>query len=256
MSEWQFIDVRREGRVAVITLDRPEVMNALHYPAHCELAAAFDNFASDPEQWVAIITGAGERAFCAGHDLNAGTELKAPESGFAGLTSRFDMSKPVIAAVNGIAMGGGFETALACDIIVAADHAAFALPEPRVGLVALAGGVFRLPRAVGLMRAMEIALRARRVSAAEGQSLGFVSQVVPQAELMASAMAIAEELCLSSPMALRATKEAILRGYDDTLDAAMGAQWTYPAMVTLFESDHVVEGPKAFTEKRKPNWSI
>lgn len=259
MTGFEFIDVRRDGRITIITMDRPQVMNALHLPAHRELASAFDAFAADPGQWVAIITGAGERAFCAGNDLKyqaAGNALEAPESGFAGLTSRFDLFKPVIAAVNGIAMGGGFETALACDIIVAADHAVFSLPEPRVGLVALGGGVLRLPRAVGMMRAMEIALRSRRVSAAEGQTLGFVSQVVPADALMETAMAIAQELCLSSPRALRATKEAILRGYDQHLDAAMADQWRYPAMTELFASNDVIEGPKAFSEKRPPKWSL
>ena len=259
MSGFDYIDVRHAGRVTIVTLNRPQVMNALHYPAHLELATVFDDFAADPEQWVAIVTGSGERAFCAGNDLKyqaEGNGLEAPESGFAGLTSRFDLFKPVIAAVNGVAMGGGFETALACDIIVAAEHAVFSLPEPRVGLVALGGGVLRLPRAVGTMRAMEIALRSRRVSAVEGQSLGFVTQVVPADALMGAAMTIAHELCLSSPKALRATKEAILRGYDQNLDTAMGDQWRYSAMVELFDSDHVVEGPKAFSEKRRPNWSL
>src|SRR5512145_1726761 len=135
----------REGHLFVVTINRPEVMNSLHPPANRALAAAFDEFAADPELWVAIITGAGDRAFSAGNDLKhqaSGGEMRQPESGFAGLTSRFDLSKPVIAAVNGVAMGGGFEIALACDLIIAsAEKALFALPEPRVGLAALAGGL-------------------------------------------------------------------------------------------------------------------
>jgi enoyl-CoA hydratase/carnithine racemase len=258
MTEWEHIEVSRQGRITTVTLNRPAVMNALHYPAHCELAAAFDDFAQDPDQWVAIVTGAGDRAFCAGVDLKYqadGDGLKAPSSGFAGLTSRFDLYKPVIAAVNGVAMGGGFETALACDIIIAAEHAVFALPEPRVGLVALGGGVLRLPRAIGMMRAMEIAMRTRRVSASEGQILGFISQVVPLDALMDTARSLAEDLCLSSPKAMQATKQAMLRGYDQPLEQAMAEQWGYSAMTTLFASNDVIEGPKAFTEKRPPRWS-
>ena len=142
--------VERDGPITTVTLNRPEVMNALHSPAHFELGEVFDAFAADPEQWVAIVTGAGERAFSAGNDLKhqaGGGKMGSPPSGFAGLTTRFDLTKPLIAAVNGVAMGGGFEIALACDIIIASENAVFALPEPRVGLAALAGGLHRLPRA-------------------------------------------------------------------------------------------------------------
>src|SRR5690348_174043 len=183
MADYKYCKVEREGRLLIVTLNRPEVMNALHAPAHLELAKVFDNFAADPEQWVAIITGAGERAFSAGNDLKVtaagGARIAMPASGFAGITSRFDLDKPVIAAVNGIAMGGGFEIALACDVIVAAATAVFALPEPRVGLAALAGGLHRLPRAIGTKRALGMILTGRRVSAAEGKELGFVNDVVP-----------------------------------------------------------------------------
>ena len=140
---YEFVRVDREGPVTIVTLNRPEVMNALHSPAHFELDEVFNDFANDPEQWVAIVTGAGDRAFSAGNDLKhqaGGGKMESPPSGFAGLTSRFDLSKPLIAAVNGVAMGGGFEIALACDIILASEAAVFALPEPRVGLAALAGG--------------------------------------------------------------------------------------------------------------------
>src|ERR1700745_4023637 len=164
----EFCKVEREGHLTIVTLNRPEVMNALHYPAHLELEKVWDDFAADKEQWVAILTGAGERGFSAGHDLKyqaAGGKRGFVRSGFAGITARFDLDKPVIAAVNGVAMGGGFETALACDIIVAAENALFALPEPRVGLAALAGGVHRLPRQIGLKRAMGMILTRRRGSA-------------------------------------------------------------------------------------------
>ena len=187
---YEFIRVDREGPITIVTLNRPEVMNALHSPAHFELDDAFNAFAADPDQWVGIVTGAGDRAFSAGNDLKhqaTGGEMKSPPSGFAGLTSRFDLTKPLIAAVNGVAMGGGFEIALACDLIVAADTATFALPEPRVGLAALAGGLHRLPRMIGQKQALGMILTGRRVSAAEGQVLGFVNEVTPPKELMAFA---------------------------------------------------------------------
>ena len=172
---YQFITVERDGPVTTFTLNRPEVMNALHSPTHFEMDEALNAFAADPEQWVAIITGAGERAFSAGNDLKwqaGGGEMGSPPSGFAGLTSRFDLTKPLIAAVNGVAMGGGFEIALACDLIIASETPIFALPEPRVGLAALAGGLHRLPRAIGVKRAMGMILTGRRVSARGGAGTG------------------------------------------------------------------------------------
>ena len=134
MTDYRFCHVQDEGRLRIVTLNRPEVMNALHTDANEELEAVWDNFAANPDLWVGIVTGAGDRAFSAGNDLKVQAEGKRrplPRTGFAGLTSRFDLDKPVIAAVNGIAMGGGFEIALACDLIIAAENALFALPEPR-----------------------------------------------------------------------------------------------------------------------------
>ena len=186
----KFSKVTRKGPITIVTLSRPEVYNALHIDAHFELNQVFDDFVADPEQWVAIVTGAGDKAFCAGNDLKwqaAGGKRGWGAGGFAGLTSRFDCDKPIIAAVNGVAMGGGFEIALACDLIIASDNATFALPEPRVGLAALAGGVHRLPRQIGLKRAMGMILTARHVSAKEGHELGFVNEVVPQGEALAAA---------------------------------------------------------------------
>jgi crotonobetainyl-CoA hydratase len=255
---YEFIKVDREGPVTVITLNRPDVMNALHSPAHFELHEAFDAFAADPEQWVGIVTGAGERAFSAGNDLKhqaGGGKMGSPPSGFAGLTSRYDLDKPLIAAVNGVAMGGGFEIALACDLILAADTATFALPEPKVGLAALAGGLHRLPRQIGLKRAMGMILTARRVSAAEGEQLGFVNAVVPAAELMAEARKWAKMICECSPMSIRASKQAVMKGLDEpTLEAAIGGQMKYPAVGALFRSEDFVEGPMAFAQKRAPQW--
>jgi crotonobetainyl-CoA hydratase len=255
---YEYIRVEREDHVTVITLNRPEVMNALHSPAHFEMHEALDTFAADPDQWVGIITGAGDRAFSAGNDLKhqaTGGEMRSPPSGFAGLTSRFDLTKPLIAAVNGVAMGGGFEIALACDIIVASEAAIFALPEPRVGLAALAGGLHRLPRAIGVKRAMGMILTGRRVSAAEGAELGFVNEVVAPGELMNAARRWAAQISELSPMSVRASKAAVFRGLDEpSLEAAIKGQNRYPAVAALFSSEDFVEGPMAFSQKRAPNW--
>jgi enoyl-CoA hydratase/carnithine racemase len=255
---YEFVRVDRAGPITTITLNRPEVMNALHAPAHFELAEVFDAFAADPDQWVAIVTGAGDRAFSAGNDLKhqaGGGKMGSPPSGFAGLTSRFDLDKPVIAAVNGVAMGGGFEIALACDLIIAAETAVFALPEPKVGLAALAGGLHRLPRQIGLKRAMGMILTARRVSAREGEALGFVNEVVAPGELMASAQRWAAQICECSPMSIRASKQAVAKGLDEpTLEAAIKGQFAFPAVSALFKSEDFVEGPMAFAQKRAPQW--
>ncbi len=254
----QYITVDRDGPVTTITLQRPEVLNALHTDAHYELHAAFDDFAADPAQWVAILTGAGPRGFCAGHDLKleaAGGHRGVPPTGFAGLTTRFDLDKPVIAAVNGVAMGGGFETALACDLIIASETAVFALPEPRVGLAALAGGLHRLPRAIGVKRAMGMILTSRRVSAREGLDLGFVNEVVAPDDLMPAARRWAATIAEASPVSVRASKQAVMRGLEVSLEQAMAEQRDYPAIKAMWASADVREGPKAFAEKRQPVWT-
>ena len=254
---YEFIKVDREGPVTIFTLNRPEVMNALHSPMHFELDEAFNAFAADPDQWVGIVTGAGERAFSAGNDLKhqaTGGKMGSPPSGFAGLTSRYDLDKPLIAAVNGVAMGGGFEIALACDLIIAAEGAVFALPEPKVGLAALAGGLHRLPRQIGLKRAMGMILTARRVSAAEGKDLGFVNAVVPAADLLDEARKWAAMIAECSPMSIRASKQAVMQGLEQTLPDAIGGQFKFPAVSALFKSEDFVEGPMAFAQKRAPQW--
>ncbi|MBN9529211.1 MAG: enoyl-CoA hydratase/isomerase family protein [Alphaproteobacteria bacterium] len=254
----QYIAIERDGPVTTITLQRPEVLNALHTDAHDELDAAFNDFAADPGQWVAILTGSGPRAFCAGHDLKieaAGGHRGMPASGFGGLTSRFDLDKPVIAAVNGVAMGGGFEIALACDLIVASSAAVFALPEPRVGLAALAGGLHRLPRAVGVKRAMGMILTSRRVSAEEGLDLGFVNEVVAPGDLMAAARRWADLITQASPMSVRASKQAVMRGLEVSLAQALADQADYPGVRAMWASADAREGPRAFAEKRRPAWA-
>lgn len=255
MAEYRFCKVEDEGRLRIVTINRPEVLNALHSEAHWEFDAIWNEFAADPELWVGIITGAGERAFSAGNDLKvqaAGRRGPRPKTGFAGLSHRFDLEKPLIAAVNGIAMGGGFETALACDIIVAAENAVFALPEPRVGLIA-GSGVHRLPRMIPQKWALGMILTGRRVSAQEGHAMGFVNEVVPQGEALAAAKRWAAQILECSPRAIRASKQSVYRSQDEpTLAAAM--RTTYPAVEANLKSEDYIEGPKAFAEKRRPNW--
>ena len=233
-------------------------MNALHRPASLELEQVFDDFFNDSELWVAIITGAGEKAFCAGNDLKyqaAGNDTTLPPSGFGGLTGRFQTIKPVIAAVNGICMGGGFEIALACDLIVAAENAVFALPEPRVGLAAGAGGLLRLPRQIPLKQAMGMVLTSRRVGAQEGLSLGFVNEVAPLGSALNQALKLADVILEGSPMSIRASKQTVMQGLEaDSLESAYKTQKSFSAVKALYESEDRVEGPRAFSEKRPPTW--
>lgn len=253
---YKYVIVTREERLTIVTINRPEAFNALNLGAHEELEAVFDDFAADPDQWVAILTGAGSKAFCAGHDLKqqaAGGGLTTPKTGFAGLASRTGLVKPVIAAVNGIAMGGGFETALACDILVASEHAVFALPEPKVGLAALAGGIQRLPRELGLKQAMGMMLTGRSVTAQQGFAMGFVNEVV-SGDVLEAARRWAADILACSPLAVRATKEAILKGLTEPIPDGMRDAWNYPAMSVMLASEDAAEGPAAFVAKRAPRW--
>src|ERR1700722_8404542 len=228
---YQYCVVEDEGPVRVVTLNRPEVLNALHADANDELAGVWDEFAARDDLWVGIVTGAGPRAFSAGNDLKvqaAGKRRPNGPNGFAGLCHRFTLDKPLIAAVNGVAMGGGFETALACDIIIAAENAVFALPEPRVGLIAGGGGVHRLPRMIPMKKAMGMILTGRRVPAREGFELGFVTEVVPEGQALEAAKRWAGLILECSPKAVRASKQASYRGLDEqTLQTAMRS--VYPA---------------------------
>lgn len=254
----QFIEIVSDGPVTTIILDRPAAMNAIHPEMHFELQDAFDNFAADPAQRICVVTGRGERAFCAGSDLKLASQHRGyPRCGYAGLIDRFDLNKPVIAAVNGLALGGGFEIVLACDIVVAADHARFGLPEPLVGAVALGGGLHRLARQIGLKPAMGMILSARQVGAEAGLGLGFVNQVVPADQLSSAVASWCDDILRGSPMALAASKEAVLRGLDEpSLAAAMRDQGNHPAYAAWRDSADAKEGPRAFAEKRKPSWAV
>ena len=259
----RYCTVEHDGPLTIVTINRPEAMNALTPAANAELSEVFDAFAADPNQWVAILTGAGERAFCAGNDLKEmvrdmarGASIGHPVKGFAGLTSRFDLTKPVIAAVNGVAMGGGLEIALACDIVVADEAATFALPEPRVGVAALAGGLLRLPRQIGQKQAMGMILTGRKVEAAEALRLGFVNEVVPAGEALSGARRWAEQMLACSPMSIRASKEIVQRTLaTPSLADAEAEQAASSALRALYRSADFREGPLAFAQKRPPRWT-
>ncbi len=251
----KYCEIDKTNHIMTITLARPDRLNALHPPANAELGEVFDEFAADDDMWVAIITGAG-RGFCAGNDLRyqaeGGKRVPMPH-GFGGLTSRFDLFKPVIATVNGVAMGGGFEIALACDLIIASEKATFALPEPKVGLAALGGGLNRLPRQIGVKRALGMILTGRHVSAEEGLALGFVNAVTPHDRLMEETLGWAAQICECAPLSIRASKEVVYKSLDTaSLEESVRAK--YDSVKAMIKSADFIEGPKAFAEKRKPNW--
>ncbi|TNB47772.1 enoyl-CoA hydratase [Martelella lutilitoris] len=254
---YEFITTEKRGKVLVLTMNRPELYNAVHAPMHDEMHAAWNAFAADPDLWVAVLTGAGEKAFSAGNDLkytaNGGKGASQP-TGFGGIVARFDLDKPVIAAVNGFAVGGGFEMALSCDIILAADNATFALPEVKVGFFPAASGIQRLIRETSRKKALELILTGRRVGAVEGAAMGFVNEVVPQAELMARAMRMADELAAVSPSALRATKR-VLNYMDAIARLEESLLFNREVLAELRRTEDFAEGVKAFVEKRKPVWN-
>src|SRR6267142_310095 len=231
--DYQFIVVRRSSQVTTITLSRPEVMNAIHPPMHVELQQALDLFAADAEQRVCVLTGAGERAFCAGSDLKFAAASESgvgagkhthSQSGYGGIAERFDLTKPVIAAVNGVALGGGLH---------------------------------RLPRQIGLKPALGMILTGRKVGAAEGKTLGFVNEVVTQANLAATVDRWTADILRCSPVAIQASKEVVHRGLaEPSLADAMRNQGDYGGFRAWLESEDFREGPRAFAEKRSPNWSV
>jgi enoyl-CoA hydratase/carnithine racemase len=258
---YEFIQVEKEDHLTIITINRGEVYNAIHPPACKEMDEAFNAFSEDPDAWLAIITGTGEKAFCAGNDLkwqakHGKAALRAGldplKGGLGGLVRRFDCYKPIIAAVNGLAMGGGFEIALSCDIIIAADHARFALPEVKVGMIAGGGGVHRLPRHMPYHMAMEMIFTGRQMSAQKARQFGIVSEIVTLENLMSAARKKAAEILANAPLAIRAAKEASLKGLDLSLEGAVTTK--FPHELAMAESEDFVEGPKAFAEKRKPQW--
>ena len=258
---FELIKIEKKDHVTILTIDRPEVMNCISPLVSVEMDKALNEFDEDPDAWICIITGAGERAFSAGNDLKFQAEhgsakmgeiMQGVKGGFAGITSRFDCYKPFIAAVNGFALGGGFEIALACDIIIAAEHATFGLPEPRVGLIPGAGGVHRLPRQIPYHLAMNMIMTSKRITAQEAAQFGVVAEIVPLDDLLPTAEKYAAEILQGAPLCIRACKEATLMGMNVTLEEAMSTR--YPGQIAMGDSEDIIEGPKAFAEKRPPQW--
>ncbi|GMG81545.1 crotonobetainyl-CoA hydratase [Paralimibaculum aggregatum] len=255
-------EVRTEtrGRVLEIMLDRPKA-NAINAATSQALGAAFRRLAEDDALSVGIVTGGGARFFSAGWDLKAAAEGEAPDAdqgigGFAGLTEYWDLKKPVIAAVNGMALGGGFELALAADMIVAAEHAEFALPEATIGIIADAGGVIRLPRRLPRAIAMEMIMTGRRASAAELARWGLVNEVVPADRLMAAARALAERVAAAAPLSLQAVKEVdrASEGLSERAAYEITRAGGLEIYGRIYDSEDAREGIASVTEKRAPVW--
>jgi dehydration protein DpgD len=254
---------KKDG-VARVTLNRPDVLNALDLQTHAELAEIWDDVEADDDVRVAVLTGAGDRSFSVGQDLKERARLteqgKPPstfgsrgEPGWPRLTERFSLSKPVVARVNGYALGGGFELALACDIIVAADHAIFALPEVRLGLIPGAGGAFRLPRRIPLNAAMGYLLTGRQLAAARALQLGLVNDVVQPEHLDRCVTGWTDDLVRSAPLSVRAIKECVSTSVDLPLAEAFSTRYAWEDRRR--RSRDAVEGPRAFVEKREPVWT-
>jgi enoyl-CoA hydratase/carnithine racemase len=254
------IEYQKEGHIAIFTINRPEVRNALSPAAIAEWTAALIDFRENKDLWVGIITGAGDKSFCAGLDLSSaggpppgqrgqGAQPSAPQ---ATLVRGLELWKPLIAAINGYALGGGLEIALACDIRIAAENAQLGLTEVTLGLIPGWGGTQRLPRLIPFSVAAEMMIMGRRVTAQEALEIKLVHQVVPLKDLMAVAKERAEKICGSAPLAVQRVKEAMIRGYSMTLEE--GLQLETELGRSVLASKDFAEGRKAFMEKRKPEY--
>jgi acetyl-CoA C-acetyltransferase len=251
---YKHVTVGRDGHLLEVTINRPEVRNALHPPAHDELDEIFDAYFADPDLWVAILTGAGE--FSAGHDLAyvaSGQKVWVPLNGLAGLTSRPRMAKPVIAAVNGLAEGAGCEIALACHLVVADAAASFGLGEVRYGQLPAAGGVVRLPRAIPEKIATELIVTGRRMGAAEAHRRGLVNRVTEAGAALAGARELAAEILAGSPSAVRSALQT-MADTQATADTVTAVNSTGEALEDLMLTDDAAEGMKALAEQRAPRW--
>ena len=253
------IDFRAEGHVATVTIDRPERHNAIDSAHHAQLVNVWRTVEADPDIWVAVLTGAGERAFCAGADIHEqepeGHDYWASRDpdGFGGLALRTSMNKPVIARVNGLALGGGFEMVLGCDLAVAAEHARIGLVEPRIGRLAIDGGIVNAVRHVSRKHAMELLLTGSMLDAAEARRMGFVNEVVPAEELDEAVERWVEVLLSCSPVSLAAIKALV--NQTPHLPAREANRVDVPEVRAQMASADAVEGPAAFRERRDPRWS-
>jgi enoyl-CoA hydratase/carnithine racemase len=245
----------RHGRTEVVRLNRERARNAIDGATTKALDAIFDELTEDPEVWAVVLTGTGDRAFCAGMDLKAFASGQAGDimskNGFGGIAAR-KFPKPLIAAVNGAALAGGCELALSCDLIVAAEHAIFGIPEVRRGLVAAGGGLIRLERVIPRNVALELALTGEPIDAERARQLGLVNRVVPADQVLSEALALADKICENAPLAVRTSKEIMRRARDLIEDEAwkMNNELTVP----VFTSKDAIEGAVAFAERRPPVW--
>jgi E-phenylitaconyl-CoA hydratase len=258
---YQNIIYEKRDRTAIITVNRPERMNSMDPATNLELYKAWMDFKDDNDLWVAVLTGAGNRAFSAGNDLKAMSEAQAQGRStasvhlpvpFGGMTEKVEIWKPMIAAINGYCLAGGLETALACDIRIAVPHATFGFPEPQRAIVPGAGGTQRLPRYIPMAWAMEILLTARPIDAEAALRCGLISRIVPAEELMPTALKIAEDICSNGPLAVRAVKELAIRGRDMALPHGLAFEDSMSREITTTED--AKEGPLAFVEKRPPQF--
>ncbi len=261
MADYERILVEPDGRIVTITINRPERMNAIDALTSFELKKAFTEFNEDDDLWVAILTGAGDRAFSAGNDLVAMSELMAgkitldPEvarAPFGGITRGFECWKPIIAAINGYCLAGGLEIAATCDIRVAAEHAQFGVPEVTRAIIPGASGTQRLPRMLPKGIALELLITGGRFDAEWALRYGLVNYVVPADQVMPKAREIAEAICENGPLAVRAVKESALRGLDMTFEEGLKQENGFSSKV--MKSEDAREGPLAFAQKRKPEY--
>jgi crotonobetainyl-CoA hydratase len=245
--------VERRGHVGVVTFNRPEARHAMNEDLTLAVADALDELEADDETWAIVITGAGDTAFCAGQDLKSMTGWSRERGGFAGITDRVFL-KPVIAAVNGFALGGGTEICLACDLVVADEHAEFGLPEVKRGLFAGAGGLGRLPRRIPPVIAMELILTGRAFTAQRALELGLLNRVVPRGSCLSAAVELAEEICRAAPLSVRYSKYVARAAFSTGDDDASRSDRGKELRRELLKSDDFREGPQAFAEKRPPVW--
>jgi len=249
------IDYKKEGRIAIFTINRPEAFNMVNVRVFRELHKRMVEFRDDPELWVGIITGARTRAFSAGADIKdmlpfAREHRDSPEALPPSIMRGLDMWKPLIAAVNGLALGGGLEIVLACDIRIASEKARFGTPEVTLGLIPGWGGTQRLPRMLPWCKAAELLLMGRLIDAQEAYRIGLVNKVVPQEQVMPVAKEWAEAICQAGPLAVRAAKEAMIRGSSMPLED--GLQLESSLFNRIMGTEDYAEGVAAFNEKRKP----
>ena len=243
----------REGHVEILTINRPEARNAINLATAQALSSALDACALDDDVWVVVLTASGDKAFSAGMDLKAFArgEFPATDQGFGGITERH-FPKPLICAANGSAFAGGFEMLLSCDLVVAADHAVFGIPEVQRGLIAGAGGLIRLPRRIARAVALEMALTGEPLSASRALDVGLVNRVVAHDQVLATAMELAQRICQNAPLAVRTSKSVMLDAIE--LDETGAWELNNEAFARIASGPDALEGAIAFAEKRPPQW--